>query len=257
MAFFDKLNDFAKNVGDKTKDAMETSKLNAKIRTENANIDSAYKKLGAYFYEKHTADAIQDEEAEEIFAAIDASKAAIVEFEAEIAQIKAEKEAKEAEIAQNRAEKATKAATDKEPEPVITSGLACPTCGKLNSPETKFCGGCGTKVEPIPQKEATGAACPNCGVQNPDGTKFCGSCGTKIEVVQENKQEVTEYTVEAEVSVIPETTDVSEASDATEEPVVPVIPEEPEEPVKEVCPTCGIELSDAIKFCSNCGTKIE
>lgn len=239
MAFFDKLNDFAKNVGDKTKEAMETSKLNAKIRTENANIDSAYKKLGAYFYEKHTAGAIQDEEAEEFFEAINASKAAIVEFEAEIAQIKAEKEAKEAELAQNKAEKAAKAAAGKELEPVITSGLACPTCGKLNSPETKFCGGCGTKVEPILPKEPTGVACSNCGTQNPDGTKFCGSCGAKIEELPEIEQEVTETTIETEASEVQET------------------PEEPEEPVKKVCPSCGIELSDAIKFCSNCGTKIE
>ena len=32
MALFDKLSDFAKNIGDKTTDAIETGKLNSKIK---------------------------------------------------------------------------------------------------------------------------------------------------------------------------------------------------------------------------------
>lgn len=167
MAFFDKLNDFAKNVGDKTKEAMETSKLNTKIRTEKAAIDTAYKKIGVYFYEKHIAGIAQDEEAEEFFAAIDASNAAIIELEVEIARIKAEKEA-----------------ASKAPAQEAFSGIACPKCGKHNAHGTKFCGGCGAIIEPELPKKATGFACHACGVQNPSGTKFCGGCGAKLEDLQ-------------------------------------------------------------------------
>jgi len=173
MAFFDKLNDLAKNVGDKTKEAMEISKLNAKIRTEKAAIEASYKKLGVLFYEKHAAGEIFDEAAEEIFAAMDASNTAITELEAEIAKIKAEKEA------------------GKAPAQGTPEGVPCPVCGKLNTPGAKFCGGCGNSTEPkAPVQD--GIACPNCGTQNPEGTKFCGSCGTKLEGLQANEQKEAE-----------------------------------------------------------------
>lgn len=44
MAFFDKLGDLAKNIGDKTSDAIETNKLNSKINTENAAAGEELKK---------------------------------------------------------------------------------------------------------------------------------------------------------------------------------------------------------------------
>ena len=50
MAFFDKLNDFAKNIGDKTTDAIETGKLNSKINAENTAAGEELKKIGAYYY---------------------------------------------------------------------------------------------------------------------------------------------------------------------------------------------------------------
>jgi len=36
MAFFDKLNQVAKNIGDKTNDAIETTKLSSKINAEKS-----------------------------------------------------------------------------------------------------------------------------------------------------------------------------------------------------------------------------
>ena len=46
MAFFDKLNSFAKNIGDKTSDAIETTKLNSKITAEKAAADQELIKVG-------------------------------------------------------------------------------------------------------------------------------------------------------------------------------------------------------------------
>ena len=50
MAFFDKLNQVAKNLGDKTTDAIETTKLNTKIHTERNAAAEEFKKIGEYYY---------------------------------------------------------------------------------------------------------------------------------------------------------------------------------------------------------------
>src|SRR5262245_58148293 len=47
----------------------------------------------------------------------------------------------------------------------------CPTCGKENPPEQKFCGECGSSL---------GAVCPSCQTQNPTDHKFCGTCGASL-----------------------------------------------------------------------------
>jgi len=195
MAFLDKLNSFAKNVGDKTKEAMEITKLNTKIRTEKANIEAAYKKLGEHFYEKHTAGESFDDTAEEVFAAIDASNSTISELEAEIERIKAEKEASKATAAQVQAQA---------PAQGTSAGIPCPNCGKLNTPGAKFCGGCGNSIEPEPKPtEQDGMACPNCGFINPSGTKFCGECGTKLEDLKINEQQEAEEPEEPVKKVCP------------------------------------------------------
>ena len=46
MAFFDKLNSIAKNVGDKTGDAIEMAKINARIASERGAMNDIYRQLG-------------------------------------------------------------------------------------------------------------------------------------------------------------------------------------------------------------------
>ena len=43
MAFFDKLNQVAKNIGDRTTDAIETTKLNSKMQAASKNPDHILK----------------------------------------------------------------------------------------------------------------------------------------------------------------------------------------------------------------------
>lgn len=50
MALFDKLNQVAKNIGDKTSDAIETTKLNNKINAEKAAAAEDLKKIGEHYY---------------------------------------------------------------------------------------------------------------------------------------------------------------------------------------------------------------
>lgn len=55
MALFDKLNldklnTVAKNIGDKTSDVIETTKLGAKVNMEKSSAEAQLKKIGAYYY---------------------------------------------------------------------------------------------------------------------------------------------------------------------------------------------------------------
>ena len=54
----------------------------------------------------------------------------------------------------------------------------CPSCGKPNGADKKFCADCGTKLPE--QTLAQGAVCTSCGKQNSIGTKFCQDCGAKL-----------------------------------------------------------------------------
>lgn len=55
MAFFDKLNQVAKNIGDKTNDAIETTRLNSKINAERSAAGEELKKIGEFYYARFAA----------------------------------------------------------------------------------------------------------------------------------------------------------------------------------------------------------
>lgn len=56
-----------------------------------------------------------------------------------------------------------------------TNTVACPSCGKQNNPEVKFCADCGEKMqtETVP--------CVKCGAKLREGAKFCSECGSTQE----------------------------------------------------------------------------
>lgn len=165
MAFFDKLNDLAKNIGDKTKDAIDIGKLNTKINSEKSAISEAQKKIGEYYYTKYSSGEQIDSEMLEFCTAIDEHKRVIMESQAEIEKIKA-------------AGEAAKAATVSSVPQAATEGIKCSACGVLNPTGTKFCKDCGNKMA---QPEPANKFCPQCGASNVPGTKFCSECGTKLE----------------------------------------------------------------------------
>ena len=200
MAFFDKLNDFAKNIGDKTTDAIETGKLNSKVNAEKNLAGEELKKIGAYYYEKFAAGEAVDPAVQEFCLAAKAHYDAADAAQAEIENIRLENEAQkaaaaEAAAAEKAAAEAAAAAYAAAPAapayeaapaapayaaaPVQAAGLVCQSCGAANPDGTRFCGECGTKLEmPAP---AGPKVCPGCGSEIAPGLKFCGECGTRVD----------------------------------------------------------------------------
>ncbi len=160
MAFFNKLNDLAKNIGDKTGDAIEMTKLVAKVTSEQKAKDEALKKIGEYFVGQFENGVIVPEELVEVYQEVVTHTQNIQNYQNEMEQIKAENEVKE------------------EPKEEMTNqSNICPTCHKVNKPGTKYCENCGTKLEVAEPQVKT---CPSCGTVVQEGTKFCSSCGQKV-----------------------------------------------------------------------------
>jgi len=166
MAFFDKLSDFAKNIGDKTTDAIETGKLQSKINSEKSLAGEELKKIGEFYYNAWLNGGEIAPEILEVCTAAKAHYDAADEAQDEIDRIRAENEA-------------AKAAAAAPAAPAAPAGIVCTACGAENAPGTKFCCNCGNKLEiPAPPEPKI---CPNCGTKNEPGTRFCGNCGTALQ----------------------------------------------------------------------------
>ena len=165
MALFDKLNDFARNITDKTTDAIETGKFASKVNSEKNLAGAELKKIGEYYYGIFAGGGEVAPEILEFCTAAKAHYDAAAEAQAEIDRIRAE----------NEAERAAAAAA----APAAPAGLTCPGCGAVIADGLKFCGQCGTKIEvpaaPVPR------VCPSCGAAVAEGVRFCGECGTRME----------------------------------------------------------------------------
>ena len=217
MAFFDKLGDFAKNIGDRTGDAIETGKLNSKINQEKNLAFEQWKKIGEFYYKLYINGGEVDPGVLEFCEAAKSHLSAAEEAKAEIERIKAENEAKAQAAAEAKAaaEAASAIPVAEAADNQQTGGLTCTECGAGISEGRKFCSECGAKVV-IPEPEAAPAdnVCPTCGAVIAEGKKFCGECGTKIEI-----------------------------------PAAPAGPKH--------CSGCGAEIPEGRKFCSECGAKVE
>lgn len=194
MAFFDKINSIAKNVGDKTGDAIEMAKINARIASERSAMNDIYRQLGeAYYAHRINGGEGEPVEAAAMYSQLDQHTAAIDEAQKQIVAIKAEGERRAAEAAAaEEAASAVKTQTSVQPGiPVFNTGMPaqeqrveCPQCGAGLNADVRFCSQCGAKIEP-PAPEAAEApqsrVCPGCGAEVAQGMKFCSQCGAKVE----------------------------------------------------------------------------
>lgn len=62
---------------------------------------------------------------------------------------------------------------------VTPNQSVCPNCRTLNSPQDKFCCGCGAALAQTPPP--SGRFCPNCGSPITPAHQFCPNCGSKLQ----------------------------------------------------------------------------
>ncbi len=135
MALFDKLNQMAKNIGDKAGDAVEITKLTSDIALENNSLNGDLKKIGEFYYNLF---AVGGEVAPEVVEWCNSAKVRYENIAAKQAEIEKIKEENE---------------TEKQPQAPVTAPVSapetvkCPSCGTENAPGTKFCAECGMKAE--------------------------------------------------------------------------------------------------------------
>lgn len=90
MDFLDKIGNIAKNIGDRTNDAIEITKLNAKISSEKNAAAEELNKIGDFYYKKFAGEEPIDTEIQDFCAAAAAHYEAIEQAKAEIERIKRE-----------------------------------------------------------------------------------------------------------------------------------------------------------------------
>lgn len=120
MSFLDKINDFTKTATEKTNNVIESTKLYAKVDSEQRSLNSLVQKIGEYYVAKIDAGEILDDEVMAIYEGIAAGRKTISELRAEIESLKGQKA-----------------------EPAASGAKFCPYCGKELDVSAKFCLNCG------------------------------------------------------------------------------------------------------------------
>ena len=155
MDFFNglgkKFTNAARNVQEKTRDTVESTRLAADLRNARDELDRRYTALGRAYYENlECADAPAPE------AEIAAVREAILRIEDLTAQ------------------------RDK-----LNRQVRCAGCGSVQSEEARFCSNCG---RPMPEQapeavlpDAEAEYCSRCGAMRCGGEKFCSLCGEGFE----------------------------------------------------------------------------
>ncbi len=163
MAFLEKLNKLAKNIEDKTGDAIEITKFSTTIATEENGYRNDIKTIGEFYYNLFINGGQVEaeilpvlESAKAHMAAADEARKGIEAINAENAAAKAAAKA-EKEAMKQAAEMPADTQPEEpvaempqevaEPEVVADVQSACPSCGANIELGAKFCGECGHKME--------------------------------------------------------------------------------------------------------------
>lgn len=158
MAFFEKLGELAKNVGEMTNEALENSRKGSQITSETKKIRELKEQIGNYYWEEYQNGTRLYEPVQELCEEIKSSMEIIAALQEEL-------------------EAARKAQEETEIAAAPAAGNICPSCGNENGADVRFCAQCGQKLEETPAERF----CTSCGTKNAAGTNFCCKCGAKLE----------------------------------------------------------------------------
>ncbi len=138
MALFDTINDFAKNVGERSAGTLEATKLITEIAGLKKVIVEAQQKIGEHCYQRITSEGKEpDPEVLEFFEQITVVQGQIDEKSARIAAIKAA-----------------------QANPLAPGKKRCENCGAIISVKDKFCSECGTENHVEEAEEVVEEAAP-------------------------------------------------------------------------------------------------
>ncbi len=183
MAFF-------QDLGKKTSDMMEISKLNSSISKEQAAIVEVQKKIGVTAYELFAAGQQLPEAFLPDLQEIAEKYRSIIDLENKIAEIKAEAERyKEAQAqaqaaAQAQAQAAAQAKAQAQAQPPAHAPYQAPVPPPAPAaPAPAAAPVAPPAAAPAPQvaPSAGNKFCVSCGAQIVAGAAFCSKCGTKAE----------------------------------------------------------------------------
>ena len=153
MDIFSKINQFANTAGGKASGAFELGKITLKIAAEEKKIGETTEKIGECILLSLDEGQTYSEAVTSLYEDITASRAAILAFKAQMAQ--------------------------------INGNVLCTCCQTENSEESKFCKECGCKIEEQPPIVAEVVemknACPACGAEIEEDSHFCTKCGKRVE----------------------------------------------------------------------------
>lgn len=133
MALFDKLNQVAKNLGDKTSDVIETTRLNGKLASEKLAANEELLKIGQFYYDRY----LMGQAEADIISYCEAAKAHLDtadQIQADINRLSAPSQNAQATYQQ----------PSYQPQ---SQGIFCTNCGASLPAGTRFCNSCGNKIE--------------------------------------------------------------------------------------------------------------
>ena len=113
--------ELAKNVADKTNDLLETGKLNSQISSANTSINELKTRLGDHYWTLFLQGEQLDDDAVVLCTTIKEYTEEIESLRAQLAEMKAKREA--------------------------AAGQTCQACGVVNTNDACFCKNCGVKLE--------------------------------------------------------------------------------------------------------------
>ena len=190
MEIFNKISAMTKSTVDKTSNKVTIAKINARIKSLQADINRWKQKIGEFYWERFKDNEVYEEGIADVFVTVGKLSSQVASAEAEInAILESERVAEPA------------SAFSKPLVPVAE----CPSCGVPNDTDSKFCSSCGSSMVVISGKECTkcgagvavdasfcaecgahltapeGLVCAQCGNAVSEDVKFCMNCGAKRE----------------------------------------------------------------------------